>query len=304
MKLIIRLTAGTLLLLSLVACALHVTHSGTVPVPPQMPGTLRIATHNVHYIVLGADREGRWTVADWEARRGALDSAFKELGADIVAFQEMESFSRGSDGSVNLARDWLLARNPAYAVAASGDWRVFPSTQPIFYRRDRLRLVDEGWFFFSDTPDVIYSRTFNGSYPAFCSWAVLQPLDGGPPLHVFNVHFEYSSRSNRRLSAELVRDRIAPRIAAGDAVVLAGDLNALHGARTMAILQEAGLDFPPVPGATFHFDRGLNLFGAIDHLGAGPGVRPVAGPVVLRRSYDGQWPSDHYPVLADFDLSR
>jgi hypothetical protein len=185
----------------------------------------------------------------------------------------------GSDGSLNLARDFLLEGNPEFAAAASGDWREFPSTQPIFYRRDRLRLLDQGWFFFSSTPDVIYSRTFDGSWPAFASWADFAPRDGGPPFRVVNVHFEYRSASNRLLSAELVRDRIAPVIAArADPTFVVGDLNARRTSPTRRIA-EAGIRFAPVEGSTYHFDRGLNLFFAIDHIGATAEVERVGGPV-------------------------
>ncbi|WP_330449437.1 hypothetical protein FLP41_04250 [Paracoccus marcusii] len=59
----------------------------------------------------------------------------------------MESFRRGDDGSVNLARDDLLAVMPDFAMAATGTGGT-SSTQPIFYRSARLRLLDQGWFFF------------------------------------------------------------------------------------------------------------------------------------------------------------
>ena len=205
-----------------------------------------------------------------------------------MAFQEMESFRGGSDGGVNLARDFLLERNPGYAAAASGDWREFPSTQPIFYRTDRFRLVDQGWFFFSTTPDVIYSRTFNGSWPAFASWAEFAPPDGGPAFRVVNVHFEYRSASNRILSAELVRDRIAPVIAGGTPVFLVGDINARRRSPTAERIAEAGIVFAPVEGSTYHFDRGLNLFFAIDHIGATPDLTRVGGPVVLQGAVRGR----------------
>ena len=59
--------------------------------------------------------------------------------------------------------------------------------------------------------------------------------------------------------------------------------------------------FLPIDGATFHFNRGLNLFGAIDHIGiAGP---IAAGPTtVVRDQFGGRWPTDHYPVLVDLTL--
>lgn len=297
-----RAVVGLLALLTLVACALHVTNSeGDVTVQPPEGAALRIASYNVHYIILNQPT-GAWSVGDWERRKGALDSAFKALQADIVAFQEMESWSRGSDGSVNLARDFLIARNPDYGVAATGDWREFPTTQPLFYLKERLQPVDQGWFFFSDTPDVIYSRTFNGSFPAFASWVQFENRTTGNRFRVANVHFEYSSRSNRLQSAALVRDRLTPWIEAGETVFLVGDLNALHGARTMEILEEAGVVFDRTPGATYHLNRGVHLIGAIDHLSRTPDVGLVAGPVVVQERFDGAWPSDHHPVYADYLL--
>ncbi len=293
---------GFFLALTLIACGLHIANSGRVPLPPPDERRLRIATHNVHYILRNAT-EGRWSVPDWERRKGAQDAAFKALGADIVAFQEMETFAGGDDDSENLARNWLLSQNPGYGAAAVGDWREFPSTQPIFYRRDRFRVRGEGWFFFSDTPEVIYSRTFNGSYPAFASWAEFEEIATGRSFHVFNLHFEYRSRSNRLASATLVRERMRAVVDAGGAVFLAGDLNALAGSATLRTLEEAGLVFAPVRGATYHLDRGLNLFGAIDHIGAAGPVEAAGVPVVLRQDFGGVWPSDHYPVVMDYRLA-
>ena len=289
-------------LLTLVACALHVTQTeGDATVSPPDGAALRIASYNVHYIWL--DREtGPWSVGDWDRRKEPLNKAFRALQADVVAFQEMESFQRGDDGSVNLARDYLIGQNPGYGVAATGDWRTFPTTQPIFYLKERLQPVDQGWFFFSDTPDVIYSRTFNGSFPAFASWAQFEDRGTGQRFRVVNVHFEYSSRSNRLLSAALVRDRLKPWTQAGETVFLVGDLNALHGARTMDILEEAGVVFDRIPGATYHLNRGVHVLGAIDHLSRTPNVTLDAGPVVLQERFDGEWPSDHHPVYADYLL--
>ncbi len=299
MRWILRGLLALVAMLALVACALQVALGGDEGVPPRSEGALRVATLNVHYIRLRAD-EGPWSVGDWEVRRGPLDLAFKALDADLVAFQEMESFGGGEGTDVNLALDWLLERNPGYAAAAVGDPREFPSTQPILYRRDALEVEAQGWFFFSDTPDVIYSRTFDGSWPAFASWARFTPEDGAA-FTVMNVHFEYRSGSNRMLSAALVAERIAPMQAEGP-VILLGDLNALHGSRTMAVLEGAGLTFADVSGATYHFDRGINLFGAIDHVGVSDGVEVVGEPVVVRRRFDGEWPTDHYPVVADLRL--
>ena len=224
------------------------------------------------------------------------------MGADAIAFQEMESFARGDEGGTNLALDWLLGNNPGYAAAAAGDPKTFPSTQPILYRRARLEPLDQGWFFFSETPEVIYSRTFDGSYPAFASWARFRDLPSGSTFTVFNVHTDFRSRTNRARSIELVADRIRAPIDSGETVFVTGDLNARLGSANVESLEAAGLSFVPVEGSTYHFDRGLNLFGAIDHVAYGPGAAPLGEPIVLRRRFDGEWPSDHYPLVADFRL--
>lgn len=280
------------------ACVQILRNSGSVDATAQPANTLRLATLNAHYIVLSRPT-GAWSVADWERRKAPFDAAFKDVDADIFAFQEMESFARGAGGGTNLALDWVLEQNPDFRAAAVGDWAEFPSTQPILYRPDRLTPLDQGWFFFSETPDVIYSRTFNGSWPAFASWALFETREGDQ-VRVVNVHFEYKSRSNRVLSAELVADRMAPWIAAGENVVLIGDLNARHGARTQDILAEAGVTFVPVSGATYHLNKGINLFGAIDHIGVTDAMNIVGQPIVFRQKYLNEWPSDHYPVYADF----
>lgn len=294
--------AIVLALATLLGCQ-TIRHSGNASLPAPSAETLRVATYNVHYIILGREN-GAWSVGDWDRRKGPLDQAFKAISADVIAFQEMESFARGDTSEVNLKRDWLLARNPAYAAAATGDSAEFPSTQPIFYRTDRLDLLDQGWFFFSNTPDVIYSRTYDGSYPAFTSWAQFLDKGTGQTFRVVNVHTDYASRSNRLQSVRLVADRIRPWITSGETLFVVGDINARIGDPVIDILADTGLSFAPVDGATYHFNRGINLFGAIDHIASAGETALATPPVVVRQKFSGEWPTDHYPVVADYRLGR
>lgn len=299
----LKILIGIFALLAILVSCQSIRNSGTKPLPPKTSATLRMATLNVHYIILSKE-SGAWSVEDWERRKGPLDLAFKKINSDVMAFQEMESFQRSHESDINLTLDWLLERNPDYAAAAVGDPSAFPSTQPIFYRQDMLELLDQGWFFFSDTPDVIYSRTFNGSFPAFASTAKFRHRATGKDFHVVNVHFEFKSFSNRRLSAELVTSRIAPLIKSGEQVFVMGDLNARKGDEAYEILKAAGIDFANIPGSTYHFNGGINLFGAIDHIGVSGGAEVLGEPIVLRQKFDGEWPTDHYPVIVDFALTQ
>lgn len=301
LKKLIKYLSIVVVVLAVVACTQIVRNSGAVAVPSQTPESLRVATYNVHYINLNS-AEGAWSRGDWERRKGPLDLAFKEIAADIIAFQEMESFAGRSESTENLTLDWLLANNPAYDAAAVGDPSIFPSTQPILYRKDRLRLLDQGWFFFSDTPDVIYARTFNGSFPAFTSWAEFEDRLTQERFRIANIHTDFRSRSNRLKSVELVATRITPWLQAGETVYVVGDLNARLGSKTLEIISQTGVTFTPVTGATYHLNRGINLFGAIDHIGYAGDTAPLGAPVVLRQRFAGEWPTDHYPVIVDFQL--
>lgn len=301
LKKLIKYLSIVVVVLAVVACTQIVRNSGAVAVPSQTPESLRVATYNVHYINLNS-AEGAWSRGDWERRKGPLDLAFKEIAADIIAFQEMESFAGRSESTENLTLDWLLANNPAYDAAAVGDPSIFPSTQPILYRKDRLRLLDQGWFFFSDTPDVIYARTFNGSFPAFTSWAEFEDRLTQERFRIANIHTDFRSRSNRLKSVELVATRITPWLQAGETVYVVGDLNARLGSKTLDTISQTGVTFTPVAGATYHLNRGINLFGAIDHIGYAGDTAPLGAPVVLRQRFAGEWPTDHYPVIVDFQL--
>jgi len=265
---------------------------------PVSQGAIRLATWNVHYIWL--EREvGRWGLSGWEERKGPMDATFKALEADIIGFQEMESFAFRGDGNINLKRDWLLDRNPAYAAAATGDARLFPPTQPIFYRPALFEVLDEGWFHFSETPDVLYSRGFDGASPSFTSWAVFRQRSNGETFRVVNIHPDAFSRTNRIASAKLAVVRMKPWLDAGETVILLGDFNARAGSIIHAEFEAIGISFPKVPGATFHLSRGLHVFGAIYHIGVSDTDVIVGQPSVFNTKTGDVSPSDHHPVIMD-----
>lgn len=281
------------------ACGMQGVATGDIPVPPRPADAVRLASLNVQFI--DPDRSaGLRSLSDWDCRKTSLDAAFKAIDADIFAFQEAGTFPCHTQTETNPMLDWLLTQNTDYRAGGHGQPQTFPATQPILYHAGRLTLLDQGWFFFSDTPDVIYSRGFDGSYPSYATWA--QFRSGTETLRIVNVHLDVTSRSNRRASATLVADRIAPWLDAGERVVVMGDMNTFATSPTIPTMADAGLTFVETAGATFHFRSGSNLYGPIDHLGLSDGITPLGGTFVVRRQFEGGWPSDHYPVLLDVEL--
>jgi len=268
--------------------------------PPRLKTDLRTASFNIHYLHLTDEEIKNWTV-----RKPAVTAMITDIDTDILAFQEMESYGRGQGKNQNVQLDFVLQRHPDYAAAAySEEAYQYPITQPIIYRKDRFEVLDQGFFFFSETPDIIYSRTFNGNWPAFCSWATFQDNISGKSFTVFNMHTDYSSGSNRVQSAELMAKYISPRVAAGESIFLVGDLNASESSKSAGILKDIPLSFVGTSGSTFHFNRGLNLTPAIDHILHTPDFTPLSKIQVIREKYDGKWPGDHYPIVADFRVKE
>lgn len=259
-------------------------------------GDLVVVTQNVHYYA--PDRDD----TDWEHRKLALTAALKDLNPDLILFQEMETFTGPGESSANEQRDWVLATVPGYTAGANAaDSSTFPITQPIFFRTDRFRLVDQGWFFFSATPDVLYARTWTDSWPSFTSWVLLEETATGRPLYVYNTHPEAFSEENQRRGMRLIAERIAGRAYPEVPVLLGGDFNQFGGDEKLKPLT-AGLVRAPADAPSFHFQKGVHLYPAIDHLFSTPELTWRWGGAVARQ-WEGQWPSDHHPVLGVFRWS-
>ncbi len=278
-------------------CSLGSSRTAGIPAKVDSDST-RIVSFNIHYLAPGQGR------LDWDTRKQAVVKAIEALDADIIAFQEMETFAGGSFNRQNKQLDWVLSHFPQYTAGAYGDAKVYPNTQPILFRHELFEQLEQGFFFFSETPDVIYSRTFNGSWPAFCSWSRLVHRRSREELYVFNVHFEYKSMSNRGKSADLVVQRVSPFVVEGKAVVLVGDTNAFRFFPTTRTLKSIPLSLAPPSGPTFHLNRGLGLFPAIDHVFYSTNLTQIGKTHRLRDRYDGVWPADHYPIAVDIKYQR
>ncbi|MDF1568515.1 MAG: endonuclease/exonuclease/phosphatase family protein [Spirochaetaceae bacterium] len=252
-----------------------------------------IVSLNIHYLVPNGDKTG------WSDRRFALSAALTELDPDIIAFQEMETFERGHFSSRNIQLDWVMSTVGGYEVGAYGRPELFPITQPILYKADRFTLSDQGFFFFSDEPDTPYSRPWRGNWPAFATWVLLEDVETEQAVYVFNIHLDAFSRGNRTRGAALIQDRVDSRRDYNTPAIVVGDFNAMRRSRIMSILADEQLSPVRLKGSSYHFGKGINLYGSIDHVLHTSALTPVEA-VVVQKKWKGEWPSDHYPVFTSF----
>jgi len=260
------------------------------------PVSLKISSFNIQYI------QPRKNPTEWDTRKDAVIRLLKSMGADLIAFQEMETFEGSSFSYRNLQLDWVLQNLPDYSPAAVGNPERYPSTQPILYLKSKFEVEEQGFFFFSKNPDQIYSRQWDGSYPYFCSWVRFKHLKSGQTLTLFNIHNDYSSRDNRAKTSRLIVERVRPLLEGRKPLLIVGDFNAPSWGEPLRILKEAGLELAEPSGSTHHFNRGLNLLPAIDHVFGSPEITFEAPIKIWRNKFNGVWPSDHYSISVEVHL--
>lgn len=262
--------------------------------------TFRAASFNIRFLDLTPRAaNGPRGPAAWEARRQGVLAALRQIDADLVAFQEMESWSGTPQAGPPVQRLWLQAQMRDFGVAARAGPDGRESGQPIFFRRARYDLLSE------DATELVDAEGEAGAfagYSGLVTWARFRDRIVGRNLTVINLHLHFRDIGRQLAGARLGRQLAEVAMDRGDDVVLLGDLNAVALSRPVLHLRSGRLAHVGSEGASFHFNGGLELYGAIDHIFFSPGLDPVGPARFLRGHHAGVYPSDHYPIWVDFEL--
>lgn len=236
-------------------------------------------------------------------RRLRVLSVIRTHGPDILGVQEPFQWQV----------DDLRNELPEYDYFGVGrdDGQMAGEHSGIFFRADRFTRLDGGHFWLSNMPDVP-GTTFTTGPPRMATWVILHDQQTQKPFFVLNTHWSLES-SARTASAQLIRAQLDDLVAGLPSIVM-GDLNATESSTAFQILRdgESPLDQAlldayrtvfPVPQAneaTFHGFTGNTIGSRIDHILVTPGYFDVLDASIVRSSFDGLYPSDHYPVTAVF----
>lgn len=255
---------------------------------PRTEGDLRVMAFNVR---LPAESDGP---DYWPQRRDHFIDTLRDADADIIGTQELHK----------VQGDYIVQKLPLYAwfgVDRRGGHE--DEHMGVFFRRDRLRVVDLGNFWLSETPQVPGSISWNHPFPRMVTWGLFERIADGRQFYLLNTHFDYrpEDREARRRMAEAVAAHIET-LPADTPVVVTGDFNATPDEPAYRILT-AGLadawtatDNRSGPEGTFHAFKG-KADRRIDWvLSRGFDTRQVW---TIADSRAGRYPSDHFPVVAD-----
>ncbi len=270
-----------------------------VQFPQSQAGVYRVMTFNIRY---GTADDGP---NRWDNRKDLVFDVLAEHAADIMGLQEALDFQVQQ----------LQRVLPQYDHAAAGrdDGKRGGETCAIFYRRDRFELADSGTFWFSNSPWKP-SKHWGNAIPRICTWVRLTESASGNSFYVYNVHLDHQSQVSREKSAELLAKEIANR-PTDDPFIVMGDFNMEMDNPAMLYLQKIGVDtpYPRLVDTWQMLYRGQDrpgTFNGFEHNLEGPNIDHILVPddtdiievAIDRRTFNGQYPSDHFPVYAEIKL--
>ncbi len=258
---------------------------------PRSEGDLRVMAFNVRVPV---DSDG---ANAWPNRRDHVVDTLRATDAYIIGTQELHK----------IQGDYIIDKLPLYSWFGI-DRRGGRDDEHmgVFFRRDRLRVVDLGNFWLSDTPQVPGSIRWGHPYPRMVTWGLMERIADGRRFYLLNTHFAYRAEDGA------ARARMANAIAAHVAtlpadipIVLTGDFNATPQEPAYAALTGTLADVWTAasdrsgPDATFHGFTGKAERRIDWVMTRGFEVTRAWTIADARR---GRYPSDHYPVVADLSF--
>ena len=264
----------------------------------------------------------------WQKRCQVICDQVNFMSPDIFGAQEvlhvqLLDMLRGLDGYdyIGVGRD---------------DGKTGGEYAAIFYKTDRLRLLDQGNFWLSETPDRP-GLGWDAACVRICTWGrfAAQTATDDEAFYFFNLHMDHIGVTARREGAKLIVRKIR-EIAQCAPVIVTGDFNVDQKDEIYSIFTESGLlkdsylatRLRFAENGTFNsFDTDLYTDSRIDHIFVSPAMQ-VESYGVLTNSYwmpndesasqlkgndapqqinfskyTRRQPSDHYPVFVRINFN-
>lgn len=277
---------------------------------------LVVGSYNIRYYNAGDEERGEV----WSTRCRVMCDHMNFEAPDVMGAQEV-THPQLID---------MLAHLDGYSYTGRGrdDGNTDGEYSCIFYKKDRLELLDEGTFWISETPEKV-SFGWDAACRRVCSWGKFRVRGSDFTFYHFNLHMDHVGVKARYEGAKLVIDRIRT-IAQGAPTVLTGDFNVDQNDEVYALFCQSGLLADCYTSARVRFaengtyiafDPDAKTESRIDHIFVTPqfvvdkyailtnGYWTPVDDAVSSNNHNGpsqvqvthyrhRTPSDHYPVLA------
>ena len=216
---------------------------------------------------------------------------------DVIGLQEI----------TDVMREWYIdALEDYYIVGGGRDADFGGESSAIAFKKRDMQLISVKTEMLSSEPNKQGSR-YEGSDQSVCprvyTRAYFKHKDIKTPFYVYNVHTDHKGSLARKLaSMQMVRD-----VCSHDEIFfMTGDFNATPETDEIGLLTS----LPRIVDVTENIERTFHQFGRlseeqmskIDYIFADSRASLVRSWRVEDEPKDGVYISDHYPILAIFEL--
>jgi endonuclease/exonuclease/phosphatase family metal-dependent hydrolase len=231
----------------------------------------------------------------WRFRREGVAELLLSHEADFIGLQEANDFQIDFVDSVLAEYSYIGRRTPA---------PPFWQSNVLFYRSE-WQCIFQNHFYISPTPQIP-SRFSDSQWPRQCTIGSFEK--NLRQLICINTHFDFKPIVQFK-SARFILDLIS-QSPSDSSIILMGDFNATPGSDCYNVLtgdkaeKNSGMPYlrnvfsEPYPG-TYHGFSGKWEGECIDWILYRGAIIPVRCDVI-RSTFNGVYPSDHFPIYATF----
>ena len=192
---------------------------------------LCVCSYNVRYKNSGDTDAGN----GWDARKAYLINFVNFQQPDLLGVQE------ATNAQMNDMANGLSGY--AYVGVGRNDGKTSGEYSAIFYRKERMVLLDNGDFWLSDTPykpsKGFPSKGGSTTYYRICSWGKFYDKATGVTLFHFNTHLDLDE-TNRQQSFYLIKQKIQELASTTAPVIITGDYNAVQTGEAYKLFLNSG----------------------------------------------------------------
>lgn len=269
--------------------------------------TITVASYNIRY----KNSEDSIRGNGWERRCQVI--------CDLINWEQPLVW--GGQEVLNIQLTDLLngLDNYDYIGVGRDDGQTLGEYAPIFYHKDKVQLMESGYFWLSETPEKP-SLGWDAACKRICTWGHFRLQDSQQEFLFYNLHMDHVGITARSEAAKLVMERIET----ADShlpTILTGDFNVDQENEVYSIFTQSGLLTDAYTSArmrfaengTFHgYHSERYTTGRIDHIFVTTDITVDA----YATHTDAYWtaesngknklrlPSDHYPVFARIVLPK
>ena len=255
-----------------------------------------VITYNIKYDD-NSDGENSWNV-----RKAALLELITTFSPDIIGIQE---------GLIHQV-EFLDSEMNDYRYVGVGrdDGNRKGEYCAIFFNVKKYKLLKNSTFWLSERPNEV-SIGWDAALERICTYALLETINEGNKIWVFNTHFDHVGNIAREESARLLLENIKMLNIKEEPVLVMGDFNALEKSKVIDILKQGLNDTMrdtnikhKGPVGTFNnFLNNQEIIKRIDYIFS-KGFQTILHQHIDKRLDNENHISDHLPVFVKVKIMR